>query len=459
MSAAAIRSLLGGILGIAWLAASSAASAQGGSGLLDLLEEVRTNKTLESRINDERERRFRERADEQRALQREAEAEVARQEALRVTLKQTFDDNETQLAQLQDTLDQRIGDLGELFGVFRQSADDAQTALYNSLITVEHPERKAVVASLAESDEVPTIPQMRALWQLLMQEIAHSGEISRFAADIIQPSGDQYQGTVTRVGAFNLISGDKYLNYLPDADQLVELPRQPQSHVRASAGKLSAAAPGAEIGFYIDPSRGALLGLLVQAPSLLERVEQGKAVGYAIIVVGVVGLLIVLERFFSVARVRRRIKVQLADLDHPNLDNPLGRVLNVYYENKHLDLEAVKRKLDEVVFKDVSDIRRGLPLIKVLAAVAPLMGLLGTVTGMIGTFQAITLFGTGDPKLMAGGISQALITTVLGLVTAIPLLLTHSLLANQVTATSKVIAEQSAGMLAKKAEADAELRA
>ena len=452
---AAIRSLLA----MSLVVAASVASAQGSSGLLDLLEEVQTNKTREARVNEEREQRFRARADEQKALQREAEAEVARQEALRTSLKNTFDDNETQLAELQNTLDQRIGDLGELFGVFRQSADDAQTALYNSLITVEYPDRKATVASLAESDQVPTIPQMRALWQLLMQEIAHSGEISRFSADIIMPSGDQYAGDVTRVGAFNLISGDKYLNYLPEADQLVELPRQPQSHVRASAGNLAEASPGAEVGFYIDPSRGALLGLLVQAPSLLERVEQGKAVGYAIIVVGFVGLLIVLERFFSVARVRRRIKAQLADPDHPNLNNPLGRVLNVYYENKHLDLEAVKRKLEEVVFKDVSDIRRGLPLIKVLAAVAPLMGLLGTVTGMIGTFQAITLFGTGDPKLMAGGISQALITTVLGLLAAIPLLLTHSLLANQVMATSKVIAEQSAGMLAKKAEADAELRA
>ena len=433
--------------------------AQGSGSLLELLEKVETNKTKEAQVNAEREQRFRSRANEQKALQKAAEDEVARQEALRISLKKTFDDNETSLAELQDTLDKRIGDLGELFGVFRQNADDAQTALYSSLITVEYPDRKAVVAELAESDEVPTIPQMRALWELLIQEIAHSGEISSFSTDIIEPSGDQYQGEVVRVGAFNIVSGDKYLNYLADADQLIELPRQPQGYVRSSASELSGAAPGEEVGFYLDPSRGALLGLLVQSPSLMERVEQGRAVGYAIIVVGIIGLLIVAERFLAVLRVRKRIKTQLADLDHPDMNNPLGRVLSVYYENKHLDLETVKRKLDEVVFKDVSEIRKGLPIIKVLAAVAPLMGLLGTVTGMIGTFQAITLCGTGDPKLMAGGISQALITTVLGLLAAIPLLLTHSVLSNQVTATSKLIAEQSAGMLAKKAEADAELKA
>ncbi len=446
------------LLVVVSLTVTASSWAQGSGSLLELLEKVETNKTKEAQINAEREQRFRSRANEQEALQRDAEAEVARQEALRVSLKKTFDENETSLAELQDTLDKRVGDLGELFGVFRQNADDTQTALYNSLITIEYPERKAVAASLAESDEVPTIPQMRALWELLIQEIAHSGEVSRFTTDIVQPSGDQYQGEVVRVGTFNVVSDDLYLNYLPDAEQLVELPRQPQGYVRSSASDLVDAAPGEEVGFYLDPSRGALLGLLVQSPSLMERVEQGKAVGYAIIVVGIIGLMIVAERFLAVVRVRRRIKRQLADLEHPDVSNPLGRVLNVYYENKHLDLETVKRKLDEVVFKDVSEIRRGLPIIKVLAAVAPLMGLLGTVTGMIGTFQAITLFGTGDPKLMAGGISQALITTVLGLLAAIPLLLTHSVLSNQVTATSKLIAEQSAGMLAKKAEADAELK-
>ncbi|MFV8816294.1 MotA/TolQ/ExbB proton channel family protein [Haliea sp. E17] len=440
-------------------AASAPVAAQGSSELTKLLQRVEQNQTEEAKRNREREAKFKAAADQQVALQRNAEAEVARQEALRIELKERFDANELSLAELQTTLDQRTGDLGELFGVFRQMADDTQTALYDSLITVEYPERKAVVDELASSEEVPTIPQMRALWQLLLQEIAHSGEISLFDAQIIKPSGDAYSAPVTRVGTFNMVSGDKYLNYISDSDQVVELPRQPQGYVRSSASDLTSAAKGETVGFYLDPSRGALLGLLVQSPSLMERVEQGKTVGYAIIVVGIVGLIIVAARMLSLARTQRRIKAQLKDMDHFDKDNPLGRILNVYYENKHLDLETIKRKLDEVVFRDVSEIRKGLPIVKVLAAVAPLMGLLGTVTGMIGTFQAITLFGTGDPKLMAGGISQALITTVLGLCAAIPLLLSHSLLSSRVTAMSKVIGEQSAALMAQKAESDAQLKA
>ncbi|WP_286807028.1 MotA/TolQ/ExbB proton channel family protein [Marinimicrobium sp. UBA4209] len=190
----------------------------------------------------------------------------------------------------------------------------------------------------------------------------------------------------------------------------------------------------------------------MQSPSLGERVQQGKEVGYAIIVVGIIGMLIVIERLIKLARVSKRMRRQLKDMEHAENDNPLGRMMQAYYENKHLnDLDALSKKLEEVIFKDLAELRRGLSIIKVLAAIAPLMGLLGTVTGMIGTFQAITLFGTGDPKLMAGGISQALITTVLGLVVAIPLLLSSSLLSSRVQQLSKMIGEQASGMIADKA--------
>ncbi|TGD74597.1 MotA/TolQ/ExbB proton channel family protein [Mangrovimicrobium sediminis] len=457
---AGTRKLLAGLaIAVTASAVSLPVAAQGSQELLDLLKKVENNQTEEAKRNREREAKFKAAASEQVTLQRQAEAEVAKQEALRDELKAKFDENEIALAELQATLDRRTGDLGELFGVFRQMADDTQTALYDSLITVEYPERKPVADELAKSEDVPTIPQMRALWELLLQEIAHSGEVSKFESSIVEPSGENYTAEVTRVGTFNMVSGDKYLNFISDSDQVVELPRQPQGYVRKTAAELSSAGPGQEVGFYLDPSRGALLGLLVQSPSLMERVEQGKTVGYAIIVVGIIGLAIVLVRLLALSRTQARIRAQLKDMDHYNNDNPLGRILNVYYENKHLDLETIKRKLDEVVFRDVSEIRKGLPIVKVLAAVAPLMGLLGTVTGMIGTFQAITLFGTGDPKLMAGGISQALITTVLGLVAAIPLLLSHSILSSRVTAMSKVIGEQSAALMAQKAEADAQLKA
>ena len=423
-------------------------------GMLELLKRVQENRSQEAVWNADRERRFQTEAEQRQRMMRQAQADVKKQENLRDDLKERFDANETRLAELEATLTRRVGDLGELFGVFRQMADDAQTMLYDSLITAEHPQRKQAISVLAESEEVPTIPQMRLLWGLLLEETALSSQVSRFESEIVEPGGRNYSADVVRVGTFNVITGDRYLNYITDTDQLVELPRQPQGYVRSSANDLYGSSPSEQVGFYIDPSRGALLGLLVQSPSLGERIEQGRTVGYAIIIVGSFGLLLVLQRVIALTRIRVRMGKQLKDITSPNADNPLGRIMIAYYENKHLDLETIKRRVDAVMFADLADIRKGLQVVKVLAAVAPLMGLLGTVTGMIGTFQAITLFGTGDPKLMAGGISQALITTVLGLCAAIPLLLSHSFLTSRVSSLSKLIGEQSLALLAEKAEAD-----
>jgi len=386
---------------------------------------------------------------------RAAEDEVRRQERARNRLQKDFDNNEEILTGLESSLDKRVGDLGELFGVFRQTADDTQTMLFDSLITLEFPARRTEISKLAESDEVPTIAQMRALWTLLIEESALSGTISKFQASVVRPSGEKYDADVTRVGSFNVITEDRYLNYLAENDELVELPRQPAGAVRSSAADLHDADPGQEVGFFIDPSRGALLGLLVQSPSLGERVEQGKAVGYAIILLGIVGLIIVGQRLLTLTRIRSRINNQMKDLETPRPDNPLGRILISYIENKHLDLDTIKSRVEEVMFSDLAEIKKGLQLIKVFAAVAPLMGLLGTVIGMIGTFQAITLFGTGDPKLMAGGISQALVTTVLGLCAAIPLVLSHGLLSSQSTKLGKLIGEQFLSVVADKAQQEA----
>ena len=423
--------------------------------MADILRKIRSINEADADRYKTRETQFKQEAANRKALLRAAEDEVRRQERARNRLQKDFDNNEEILTGLESSLDKRVGDLGELFGVFRQTADDTQTMLFDSLITLEFPARRTKISKLAESDEVPTIAQMRALWTLLIEESALSGTISKFQASVVRPSGEKYDADVTRVGSFNVITEDRYLNYLAENDELVELPRQPAGAVRSSAADLHDADPGQEVGFFIDPSRGALLGLLVQSPSLGERVEQGKAVGYAIILLGIVGLIIVGQRLLTLTRIRSRINNQMKDLETPRPDNPLGRILISYIENKHLDLDTIKSRVEEVMFSDLAEIKKGLQLIKVFAAVAPLMGLLGTVIGMIGTFQAITLFGTGDPKLMAGGISQALVTTVLGLCAAIPLVLSHGLLSSQSTKLGKLIGEQFLSVVADKAQQEA----
>ncbi|MGV6818479.1 MAG: MotA/TolQ/ExbB proton channel family protein [Thiotrichales bacterium] len=420
--------------------------------LRTLVQEVKAQARSEAAHNKEREARFRSSLNERTKLMSEAQAEVARLTAQRDSLKATFEQNEIELGELEEQLTRRSGDLGELFGVFKQIANDTQSMTYDSLVSIDLPDRQAKIAALSEQKEVPDIEQMEALWEALLDEIALSGEVTRHTAQVVKPSGDTYESDVVRVGTFNAIAGDKYLRYLPENQQLVEFARQPKGYVTATAAKLSQASGEGVTGFALDPSRGVLLGLLVQSPSLIERIEQGKIVGYVIIAVAVIGLLIALFRLFDLSRISARVKKQRADLEHVDEDNPLGRVLAAYYQNKQFSVDVVSRKLEEVIFKEVANLRKGLPLLKVLAAIAPLLGLLGTVTGMIGTFQAITLFGTGDPKLMAGGISQALVTTVLGLVAAIPLLLLHSLLNSRATELAKVLGEQATGIVATQAQ-------
>ena len=457
-----MRPVLGMLCGLLWLSHAAAWAEEQGAepgGLMELYDRVARQAGLEAQRSSERERQFQASAAERASMLEELQADIAGLERQKNNLQRQFDGNEDRLAELTTQLDRRIGDLGELFGVFRQTADDVQTLLFDSFITLEYPERRGEAEALAESAEVPTIPQMRALWRLLMQEISHSGQVSRFPAQIVEPAGGTYAAQAVRVGLFNVVADGKYLNYLPESNQLVELPRQPAGAARSTAEALGAAKPEDLVNFALDPSRGALLGLLVQSPSLIERIQQGRLVGYFILAITAIGLALVAERALRLAVINRRIKRQLEDLDQVNDDNPVGRILSTYHQHAHLnDLELISRHLESVVIADVAEVRKGLPTIRVLAAVAPLMGLLGTVTGMIGTFQAITLFGAGDPKLMAGGISQALVTTVLGLSAAIPLLLSHSFLSSRSTHLSKVIGEQAAGLMAQKAEALARSR-
>lgn len=146
-----------------------------------------------------------------------------------------------------------------------------------------------------------------------------------------------------------------------------------------------------------------------------------------------------------------KVKRQLKN-DKAQQDNPLGRVMAVKDKYPEADTETLELKLSEAILREVPRITRNLTFIKIISVVAPLLGLLGTVTGMINTFQAITLFGTGDPKLMAGGISQALVTTVLGLVVAIPMTLLFATLNTRSKNLVHVLQEQASGIIAERSE-------
>jgi len=433
--------------------AVGSSSAWSADTLDQLLNEVKKARNEMSQENKEREARFQRERDNQRALLRELQAELAREEQRSNQLTAAFTENEQLLTEMSDNLQVQVGNFGELFGVVRQVAGDTVGIIKSSLISAQYPDRSNVAARLAQIKGLPSIEDLDALRILLFEEMVQSGEVSRFPTTIVTADGRDEQVDVVRVGVHNLITGDRFLSFDTETGSIKELARQPQERFRAAINDLFTATPPAIVNSAVDPSRGSLLGLLIQAPSLPERIDQGGVVGYVIIGLGIIGLLIALWRLLFLSSVSAGMRKQLKTSEASE-KNPLGRILKVYDENRMNDTETLELKLDEAILREAPALEKWQGGIKVLAAVAPLLGLLGTVTGMIATFQAITLFGTGDPKLMAGGISQALVTTVLGLCVAIPLVLLHSWVAGRSRSLIEVLEEQTAGMIAQKAESD-----
>lgn len=421
--------------------------------VLELLELVRLEASEGSRLNRERVERFRQARDERQRMLEEVSRQLAAEERRSTTLNRRYEQNESDLADLEERLQIRVGNFGELFGVVRDVAGDTVGQVLTSLVSAQYPDRLDLVRDMAEAKELPSLEDLRGLQLMLLEEMAQSGQVVRFDAEITDPSGQTSAGNVIRVGAFNLIHDGKFLTRDFGTGALQILPRQPAGRFLNMAEDLGEATSG-PVEMAVDPTRGQLLGMLIQAPGLGERVQQGGYVGYTIIGMGAIGLLIALWRLVVLQGAGRRIRAQLKS-SSANKDNALGRILAVYEEHQTGNLDALALKLDEAIMREAPILERYQGILKVFAAVAPLLGLLGTVVGMIITFQQLTLFGTGDPKLMAGGISQALITTVLGLIVAIPLVLLHSVVSSSSQGLVEILEEQSAGLIARRAEGDA----
>lgn len=444
--------LIAALIGTGSAQAGEAPAANQPSNLDQLLEQVRRASREANAINQRREQEFRQARDQQRQLLEQARAELAAEEQRSDRLRRSFDANEQELTQLTETLRTRMGNLGEVFGVVRQMAGNAKTIVDNSLVSAQIENRGEILSKLAQSKALPTIDELEALTNVYLEEMVEGGKVVRFADTVVNEDGTPVEQDVIRVGVFNAINNEGFLRYLPETHSLVELARQPASRYLDMAEELFAAEPGTgPIAMAVDPTQGQLLGAMVLAPSFMERVDQGGLIGYITLGLGAFGLLIALQRLIYLFGVSRKVKAQL-ETGKPNPDNALGRVLSVYNENKNDDIETLELKLDEAILKETPQLEKWQSALKILAAVAPLMGLLGTVTGMIVTFQSITLFGTGDPKLMAGGISQALVTTVEGLVVAIPMVLLHAVVSSRSRELVQIIEEQSAGIIAAHAE-------
>jgi biopolymer transport protein ExbB len=421
----------------------------------ELLQQIERGQARDSREARQREAEFAKRKNEQQSLLNRARAERARQERNSERLEKLFEDNQTKIVAARTALDERLGALKELFGVLQTVSGDTQARFKESLTDIQFPDRVHFLVELgskmAGASELASIEDIEKLWYELQREITESGRIVRFNHEVTTADGEIFNAEVVRVGVFNIVFEDGYLQYDSTTGNVSELQRQPeQSRYTGSTEDMLDETSGT-VTFGLDVTRGGILALLVESPTIGERVNQGGIVGYCIIALGIIGLLIAIWRWIALSSDSRKVTAQLKR-DTASTDNPLGRVLAAYESNRNADTETVELKLSEAALKEMPALTKGLLFIKVISVVAPLMGLLGTVTGMIKTFQVITLYGAGDPKMMAGGISQALMTTVLGLVVAIPMVLIHTLVSGQSRKIVNIIHSQSAGIIAQHSE-------
>jgi biopolymer transport protein ExbB len=437
------------------LAVTVSAQAATAVSLDELLEAVKTGRVKDAAENQARLDEFRANRAEQTRRLNDMRAEQRRQEQLSARLEQQFEDNDVRIIDMERAFQERLGGLKELFGVLQQASGDARGNFENSLTQVQFPDRTdfllAFAKKMGSSNRLASMEEIERLWFELQNEMTETGKVVTFNTNVVNASGEEQQRDVTRIGAFNVVSDGKYLEFVPETGRLVELQRQPQGRYTGRIEPLTEATSGLHA-IGLDPTRGQLLGLLVQSPSLTERIAQGKTVGYVIIVLGIIGVLIAIWRVLALSAISAKVKSQIKHYDQPKSNNALGRVLMVYNEAKDGDIETIELRLGEAILRETPKFNSMLPLLKIISVVAPLLGLLGTVTGMIVTFQAITLYGAGDPKLMAGGISTALVTTVLGLCVAIPTVFLHTLVGSRARRLTQILQEEAAGMLAERAE-------
>ncbi len=419
----------------------------------DLLRQVQESSRAAAMANQEREQRFLKNRDQQAELLRQAESELAVVRARADRVKQSFEVRQKEITDLKNRIQGRSGDLAQLFTTARQSAADFRVQANESLISAQFPQRLQFLSTLVGGESALGIDELERFWFILQQELTEDGKVARFKADIVDPDGAKREDTVVRVGAFTAFSKDTYLFMPSGSGHLVAINPQPDRSLRGLAADfVDTEDDWAQA--LIDPSRGALLVSESQRPDPLERVEQGGVVGYVVILLGVIGALVSVYQLIFLSRVGRKVATQLQNIAAPRDDNPLGRVLaSLRGEAGIHDPEVLEVKLSEAVLKETPKLERFQSGLRMIVAAGPLLGLLGTVTGMIITFQVITEVGAADPKLMAGGISQAMVTTVLGIGIAIPLLFINVLLGSRSRSLIQILDEQSAGLLARELEA------
>lgn len=431
------------------IAANAAAADQPALSLDQLLEQVQNASSQNANLNQQREQQFLQQGQQQAQILAAAKQALATEQARNKQLQAQYDAGQQQLNAQIGQLRTREGDFSQLFDSVRQVAGTLKGTLDNSLVSAQYPGRGVFLARLAETRDLPSLDDLRKLWFLMQQEMTEEGKVAQFPANITLEDGTQIKTRVVRVGVFDAASGRNFLRYLPETGALVQLNRQPAGQFRS----LAAALAGATTGIWpmaIDPTGGSLLATLVNQPTFWERLNQGQTAGWLIIILGLAGILIVIERAVYLFMAGRKFQAQLRS-SKPDLGNPMGRIMTVLNEAKGDDTETLELRLDEALLKERPIIEARLGFLRMIAVIGILLGLLGTVVGVMNTFQAMNLFG-GSTPLIANGISAALVSTWLGLLVAVVLLFCHGLLTSRGSALMGKLEEQAATFIAARAQ-------
>ncbi|WP_427449854.1 MotA/TolQ/ExbB proton channel family protein [Litorimonas sp. WD9-15] len=447
------------VFGSALLLTAVPASAQINS-VDGLLNDIRQNAAKVEAENRQRVQEFQANANQQQAKLDQARNQLRQLENRAAQVQRSFDGNRVRIEALEEQLRAAQGDFGEVFGLARSKAAEFKALLDSSLITSEYPTRTRVLGRIAESKALPSAEDLNAIWETMLGEIKAQRQVSTYQAAVANIDDGAVQG-VTRVGPFAVFTSDnaQFLSYSAagvesgeDAPLLARLPSQPGGQISSAAQKVANAEAGQVVYAPLDPTRGELLKSFERVPSFYERHwVQGGNIGKFIIIMAFLGVIFGVLNFLRLFLVKMAVNGQKRKAQ-ASKSNPLGRVMMAYDGAQSDNAEVVELKLDEAILRESPKFEFGLNLLKLLAGVAPLLGLLGTVTGMIQTFQAMMIYGTGDPQLMAGGISVALVTTMLGLYAAIPLLVLHSFCASIARSIQGTLEEQSAGIVARHVE-------
>lgn len=292
------------------------------------------------------------------------------------------------------------------------------------------------------------LPSQLALIDSVLAEISAEKSVGTIQGEAISSDGTLVPGTFVKAGPVVWFLGEKR----DESGIVTEGPNLLPVLVNAGIPPktIESLLQGETTTIAFDPTLGSAIALKESETSLIEHIQQGGFWIYPILLLALIALVAAILKWIQLAKIRdfgagevqhiidalHRKDVGEATAIAGRIHHPARSLLVRGIEEVSRSPETNRDEIEEALFEKFLEatppLQRGLPLIAIASATAPLLGLLGTVTGMIETFRLINVFGTGDAKSLASGISEALVTTEFGLIVAIPALILHALLSRKV---------------------------